>query len=93
MLDLEGRIDSVWLLWPDAAAKKKTDIALFGVNYNAAIEHRNATGQNVRNKRAARDAAKEAFITKYAAIISRVEAKFPRDKAMIPILIHSHRAS
>jgi hypothetical protein len=81
MSDLEGRLESAVNLWPDAAAEK-TDIAKHREAYTTALAYRSDLGQTVRNKRAMRNAAKEAFITKYAEITSRVEAEFPRDSVM-----------
>lgn len=81
MKDLEGLLESATTLWPDAAAEK-AEIAQHREAYEAALKHRTDVGQNVRNKRALRNAAKEEFITKYAAIASRVEAEYPRDSAM-----------
>lgn len=81
MADLEGRLESAVSLWPEAAAEK-ADIAKSREAYAAALKYRNDVAQNVRNKRALRNAAKEAFITKYAEIASRVAAEFPRDNAM-----------
>lgn len=81
MADLEGRLASALSLWPDAAAEK-VDIGKHRDAYSAALQHRDDIGQIVRNKRALRNAAKEAFITKYAEITSRVAAEFPRDNVM-----------
>lgn len=81
MSDLEGRLESAITLWPEAASEK-ADIRQHHEAYEAALKHRNDVGQNVRNKRALRNAAKEAFITKYAEIASRVAAEFPRDSVM-----------
>jgi hypothetical protein len=81
MIDLEGLLASVEDFWSDAASEK-ADIAQHRIRYKAAIDLRTAAGQTSRAKRALRNAAKEAFITKYVEIISRVEAEFPRDKQM-----------
>jgi hypothetical protein len=81
MADLEGRLDSATGLWPDAAIEK-SEIVNHRQAYANALKSRNDIGQNVRNKRALRNAAKEAFITKYTEITSRVAAEFPRDDAM-----------
>lgn len=81
MSDLEGRLQSATTLWPEAASEK-ADITQHREAYDAALKHRNDVGQNARNKRALRNAAKEAFITKYAEIASRVAAEFPRDSMM-----------
>ncbi len=81
MADLEGRLESAVSIWPEAAAEK-ADIAKSREAYAAALKYRNDVAQTVRNKRALRNAAKEAFITKYAEIASRVAAEFPRDNAM-----------
>ena len=81
MSDLEGRLESAVTLWPEAAAEK-TDIAQHRAAYAAALKHRTDAGQHARDKRALRNAAKEAFITKYTEITSRVAAEFPRDTPM-----------
>lgn len=81
MADLEGRLESAVSLWPEAAAEK-TDIGKSRDSYAAALQHRSDVAQTARNKRALRNAKKEAFITKYAEITSRVAAEFPRDSAM-----------
>ena len=81
MSDLEGLLDSAVTLWPEAA-DEKIDIAKHRESYDNALKYRKQLRQVARDKRALRDAAKEAYITKYAAITSRVEAEFPRDNAM-----------
>lgn len=81
MSDLEGLLESATTLWAEAAAEK-ADIAKVREAYADALKYRTQVGQNVRNKRALRNAAKEAFITTYAGIASRVAAEFPRDSAM-----------
>ena len=81
MSDLEGKLESAVTLWPEAA-DEKIDIAKHRGSYDTALKYRKQLGQVVRDKRALRNAAKEAYITKYAAITSRVEAEFPRDDAM-----------
>jgi hypothetical protein len=91
MSDLEGRLESFVALWPDAAAEK-ADIAKNREAYAAALKYRSDVGQNVRNKRALRNAAKEAFITKYAEIASRVAAEFPRDSVMQDLFFDEVRA-
>lgn len=78
MSDLEGRLESAVALWPEAMAEK-ADIAKHREAYAAALKHRSDIAQNVRNKRALRNAAKEAFVTKYVEITHRVGAEFPRD--------------
>jgi len=91
MADLEGRLASAENLWPEAAGEK-ADVAQHREAYAAALKHRGDVGQSARNKRALRDAAKEAFITKYAEIASRVEAEFPRDSAMQDLFFDEVRA-
>lgn len=81
MLDLEGQLAAVAESWPDAAVEKD-DIAQHRARYKAALDLRATAGQTARDKRALRNAAKEAFITKYVEIMSRVEAEFPREKPM-----------
>jgi hypothetical protein len=78
MADLEGRLNSITNLWPEAA-NEKADIANHRESYAAALKSRADISQNIRNKRALRNAAKEAFLNKYAEITSRVAAEFPRD--------------
>jgi hypothetical protein len=91
MSDLEGRLESVVSLWPDAATEK-ADIAKNREAYAAALKYRNDLEQIVRNKRALRNAAKEVFITKYAEIASRVAAEFPRDSVMQDLFFDEVRA-
>jgi hypothetical protein len=81
MSDLEGRLESAHNLWPDAATEK-VDIAKHRESYATALKYRKDLGQIVRNKRAMRNAAKEAYITKYVEITSRIAAEFPRDTTM-----------
>jgi len=81
MADLEGRLEANQSMWSDAAAEK-TDLAAHRDRYETAIKARHTAGQKARDLRAARDAAKERFVTKYTQIQSRVEAEFPRDKAL-----------
>lgn len=91
MADLEGRLDSVINLWPDAAPEK-ADIAKYRQAYANALKYRSDVAQNVRNKRALRNAAKESFLTKYAEITSRVAAEFPRDNSMQDLFFDEARA-
>ncbi len=81
MSDLEGCLESAVTLWPEAA-DEKIDIAKHRESYATALKYRKDLRQAVRDKRAMRNASKEAYITRYAAITSRVEAEFPRDSAM-----------
>src|SRR5690606_490564 len=81
MSDLEGRLESAMQLWPEAAAEREA-IKEHREAYDTALAYRRTVGQNVRNKRALRNAAKEAFITKYVEIGSRVAAEYPRDSIM-----------
>lgn len=78
MADLQGRLDSAVSLWPDAAIEK-AEIASHREDYATALKSRADISQNIRDKRALRNAAKEAFLNKYAEITSRVAAEFPRD--------------
>ena len=81
MANLEGRLEAAVSLWPEAATEK-ADIARYREAYQTALRHREAVGQNVRDKRALRTAAKEVFILKYVEITNRVKAEFPGDTAM-----------
>ena len=90
MSDLEGRLESAETVWPDAAIEK-TDIAKHRAAYAASLEHRRNVAQNVRNKRAMRNAMKEIYITKYAEITSRVGAEFPRDSVMQDVFFDEAR--
>jgi hypothetical protein len=91
MADLEGRLESSVTIWPDAATEK-AEIAQCRAAYTTALQYRKNVGQDVRNKRALRNAAKEAFITKYAQIASRVAAEFPRDTPMQDLFFDEVRA-
>lgn len=91
MLNLEGRIASATEVWADAKTEK-ADIEQHRKNYQIALEHRKTVGQTVRDKRALRNAAKEAFLTKYAEIQSRVGAEFPRDDVMQDLFFDEVRA-
>lgn len=81
MANLEGRLEAAVSLWPEAAAEK-ADIARHRESYQTALRRRDAVGQNVRDKRALRTAAKQAFILKYVEITNRVKAEFPGDDAL-----------
>lgn len=81
MEDLEGRLEASISPWSDAAAEK-ADIKLHRERYQKALDGRRAAGQTARNLGALRDAAKDRFVTKYTQLQARVEAEFPRDKAM-----------
>lgn len=91
MADLEGRLESAVNVWPEAASEK-ADIAKNRQNYSDALKTRNDAAQTIRNKRALRNAAKEAFLTKYAEITSRVAAEFPRDTATQDLFFDEARA-
>ncbi len=79
MQDLEGRLAAVVPLWPDAQSEWDA-VALHREQYEKALSDRNSAGQAARDKRAARNAIKQQFITTYVEIMSRVEAEFPRDR-------------
>ncbi|MRG91732.1 hypothetical protein [Polyangium spumosum] len=79
MVDLEGRLDVAEASWPEAQAEK-AEIEERRKQYEAALESRQLAAQKARNLRVARDAAKEAFLTMYVEVMSRVAAEFPRDK-------------
>jgi hypothetical protein len=79
MENLEGRLGSVEASWAEASAEK-TDIGKARQAYQAALEGRRVAGQKARDLRAARNAAKEKFVTMYATAMSGVEGEFPRDK-------------
>jgi hypothetical protein len=81
MSDLAGRLAALAAVWPEASAEAQA-ITQFRDDYEAAIKGRNNAGQAATNLRAARDVAKESFLTAYAEITSRVSAEFPRDTAM-----------
>jgi hypothetical protein len=81
MKDLEGRLAAAAPLWPEALAEKDV-IAAHRQQYQAALESRDVAGQKARDAKAARDAAKEKFLSMYAVVMSRLEAEFPRDKVM-----------
>jgi len=81
MRDLEGRLAAAESVWTESTGEK-SDIEKHRVSYQAALDTRQAAGQKARDLRAARDAAKEQFLTTYAEVMSRVEAEFPRDKVM-----------
>ncbi|MDI1447301.1 hypothetical protein [Polyangium sp. 6x1] len=80
MVDLEGRLKSAQDLWSDASAEKEA-IGQHREQYDKALTARKNAGQNARDMRAARNAAKDKFLHKYAEIMSRVEAEFPKDRA------------
>jgi hypothetical protein len=90
MKNLEGRLDAAKALWPDAAAEK-ADIGDARDKYEKALQGRAAAGQKSRDLRAARNAAKEKFVTTYIEVMSRVEAEFPRDKVMQDLLFDEVR--
>ncbi len=81
MRDLEGRYDAVIALWPEAAAEKQKLVTL-RTSYEEALESRRAAKQRASDLRAARNLAKEDFLTVYAEIAARVRAEFPRDRKM-----------
>ncbi|UQA56199.1 hypothetical protein [Polyangium aurulentum] len=81
MRDLEGRLAAAEAFWTEAKSEK-ADIEKLRASYQAALDGRQAAGQKARDLRAARDAAKEQFLTTYAEVMSRVGAEFPRDKVM-----------
>lgn len=81
MSDLEGRLDAAKALWPEAAGEMEA-IQVHRERYDNALTGRENAGQHARNMRALRNAAKDKFIHKYVEIMSRVEAEFPRDRAM-----------
>lgn len=91
MSDLAGRLTSLASRWPEAAAEGQA-ITQFRDAYEAAIKGRTEAGQTSTNLRAARDVAKENFLTVYAEFMSRVAAEFPRDTAMQDLFFDDVRA-
>lgn len=81
MEDLEGRLVAAHALWPEAATEKEV-IQVHRERYGNALTARQNAGQYARDMRAARNVAKDKFLHKYAEIMSRVEAEFPKDRAM-----------
>ena len=81
MIALEGRLDSVKDLWPDALTEMK-EIGQCRADYQAAIDGRTAAGQSAAAKRAVRDVAKDVWLTVYIESQHRVEAEYPRDSTM-----------
>ena len=81
MVDLEGNLDAAKALWPDAV-NEMAEVREYRERYDAAILGRRAAGQAARNLRVERDAERARFLMTYAEIASRVQAEFPRDKAM-----------
>ena len=91
MSDLAGRLASLAAVWPEATAESQA-ITQFRDSYDAAIQGRDSAGQTATNLRAMRDVAKEAFLTAYAEITSRVAAEFPRDTVMQDLFFDDVRA-
>jgi hypothetical protein len=91
MSDLEGRLESAAGLWTEAMSEK-ADTTKQRESYAAALKYRSDIAQKVRDKRAKRNAAKDAFITKYVEITSRVAAEFPRDGIMQDLFFDEVRA-
>ncbi|MDI3284112.1 hypothetical protein [Polyangium sp. 15x6] len=79
MINLEGRLAAAQSLWPEAEAEK-VEIGVFRQGYQAALENRKIAVQNARDLRAARNAAKDKFLTMYVEVMARVQAELPRDK-------------
>jgi hypothetical protein len=91
MSDLAGRLEALVAVWPEAADEAQA-IAQFRDSYDAAIKARTHAGQLSTNLRAARDVAKETFLTAYSEITSRVSAEFPRDTTMQDLFFDDARA-
>jgi hypothetical protein len=81
MVNLEGRLGSAKALWNEAETEK-ADVKSFRERYAGALEGRRAAGQTARDSRVERNAEKNRFLVKYAEIGHKVEAEFPRDRAM-----------
>ncbi|MDC3957008.1 hypothetical protein [Polyangium jinanense] len=79
MINLEGRLAAAQSLWSEAEAEK-VEISAFRQRYQAALENRQNAVQKARDLRAARNAAKDKFLTMYAEVMARVQAELPRDK-------------
>lgn len=90
MVALEGRLAALAPLWSDAPAEAQA-IGQFRESYKTAVDGRTKAGEDAANLRAVRDVAKEAFLTTYAEITSRVCAEFPRDPAMQDIFFDDVR--
>jgi hypothetical protein len=81
MKDLEGRIKAIQDRWAEAPAAM-AEVAEHRQRYDDTLEARRAAGQAARDLRAARNAEKARFLETYTEIARRVQAEFPRDKAM-----------
>lgn len=90
MAALEGRLAALAPLWSDATAEAKA-IGQFRAAYKTAVDGRTTAGEVAANLRAVRDVAKEAFLTTYDEITSRVSAEFPRDTQMQDIFFDDVR--
>ena len=79
MIDLEGRLAAAHASWPEAEAER-VELGVFRQRYQTALENRRIAAQKAQDLRAARNAAKDKFLTMYAEVMARVEAELPRDK-------------
>jgi len=89
--DLEGRLDAVASLWPEAKSEKAKIVAA-RTQYEAALEARRNVVQTISDAAAARDSAREDFLDVYAEVAARVKAEFPRDRAMQDLFFDRVRA-
>ncbi len=91
MANLSGRLAAIAGKWPEAAAEAQA-ITLLRHDYKTAVDGRSHAGQIATNLRAVRDVAREAFLTVYDEITSRVAAEFPRDTVMQDLFFDDVRA-
>ena len=81
MRDMEARLEGSRDIWPQAEAAQAA-LAEHRGSYEEVLAARAENQRNVKDLRAARDAAKERFLDLYAQIASLVRAEFPRDRVL-----------
>lgn len=81
LVNLGGTLKALGATWP-AAAQETTTIDGLAKTYKAALDARDGAWQTARDRRIARNLAKQAFITAYVEISFSVKALYPQDKKM-----------
>lgn len=81
LINLTGTLKALVATWP-AAAQEIAVIEGLAKSYKAALAGREGAWQEARNRRIARNLAKQSFITGYVGISFSVKALYVQDKKM-----------
>jgi hypothetical protein len=81
LVNLVGTLKALGATWP-GAAQEITILEGLSKSYKDALDGRDSAWQSARDRRIARNLARQAFVTAYVEISFSVKALYPQDKKM-----------